>query len=209
MTRRTLVFDVGGVIVRWQPLHLIQQFLPQQAPDERSARAVAADVFQGHAPGDDWAEYDLGRIEPDALAQRIAARTGYAVPSLRALIAAVPEHIQPMPASVALLERLLAAGHRLTLLSNMPVPNAAHLEAHHACIGWFEARVYSGRVGMMKPYRAMFDYAFTALGLDLDHMLFIDDNAVNIDVARGLGWPALCFESAAQCEADLRRDGWL
>ncbi len=209
MTRRTLVFDVGGVIVRWQPLQLIQQYFPQQVPDERSARAAAAAIFQGHAPGDDWADYDLGRIEPDALAERIAARTGYAVQCLRALIAAVPDHIQPMPASVALLERLRAASHRLTLLSNMPVPNAAYIEAHHACFGWFEARVYSGRVGLMKPDRAMFDHALKALALDLEHTLFIDDNAVNVEAARGLGWPALRFDSAAQCETDLRRDGWL
>ena len=33
MTRRTVVFDVGGVIVRWQPLELLQQQLPMVAID--------------------------------------------------------------------------------------------------------------------------------------------------------------------------------
>ena len=209
MTRRTLVFDIGGVVVRWLPLQLMQQVLPQLAHNECSAQAVAAAIFQGLTPGGDWAEFDRGRIEPDALAERIAARTGVAVQGIQALIAAIPGHIQPIPASVALLERARSAGHRLTLLSNMPRPYADHLEAEHGCFSWFEAGVFSGRVGLMKPERAMFDHAREALALDLEQALFIDDHPANIDAARALGWQALLFENAMQCEAALRRDGWL
>ena len=209
MIRHTFVFDIGGVVVRWQPLELMRQVFPAQAHDEASAQAVADAIFQGLTPGGDWAEFDRGRIEPAALAERIAARTGYAVQSVTALIATIPAHIQPMPTSVALLERARAAGHRLTLLSNMPTPYADHLEATHACFGWFEAGVFSGRVGLMKPERAMFDHARDALGLDLEQTLFIDDHPGNIEAARACGWQALRFESAAQCEAELRRDGWL
>jgi putative hydrolase of the HAD superfamily len=209
MTRRTVVFDLGGVVVRWQPLQLMRQLFPAQAQDEASAKAVAAAIFQGLTPGGDWAEFDRGRIEPAALAERISARTGYAVRSVSALITAIPAHIQPMPASVALLERVRAAGHRLTLLSNMPAPYADHLEATHACFAWFEAGVFSGRVGLMKPEHAMFDHAREALALDLEQTVFIDDHPGNVEAARACGWQALHFENAAQCEADLRRDGWL
>jgi putative hydrolase of the HAD superfamily len=209
MTRGTLVFDIGGVVLRWQPLQLMQQVFPERAHDESSAKAVAAAIFQGLTPEADWAEFDRGRVEPEALAERIAARTGIEVQGLRALIAAIPGHIQPMPASVALLERARAAGQRLTLLSNMPRPFADHIEATHACFSWFEAGVFSGRVGLMKPERAMFEHAREVLALDLDHALFIDDHPANIDAARVFGWRALLFENAVQCEAALCRDGWL
>lgn len=209
MSRRTLVFDLGGVVLRWQPLDLVRQVLPAQAFDDASAKAAATAVFQTLAPASDWAQFDLGRIEPAALAQRIAARTGYPLAGLQALIAAIPAHIEPMPASVALLERVRAAGQRLTLLSNMPRPYADHLEAAHPCFGWFEAGVFSGRVGLMKPERAMFEHARGALALDLEQALFIDDHAGNIAAARACGWQALRFENAAQCEAELRRGGWL
>jgi len=209
VTRRTLVFDIGGVVVHWQPLLLMQQLLPDQAHDETGARAVAANVFQSFTPGGDWSQFDLGRIEPGALALRIAARTGYPLQGLQALIAAIPGHLQPMPASVALLERVRAAGHRLALLSNMPRPYADHLEAEHDCFSWFEAGVFSGRVGLMKPEPAMFEHASDALALDLDHALFIDDHLGNIEAARACGWQALHFTDAAQCEAELLRAGWL
>ena len=83
------------------------------------------------------------------------------------------------------------------------------LEAAHACFGWFEAGVFSGRVGLMKPERAMFDHARDSMALDLGQSLFIDDHPANIAAARALGWQALHFENAAQCAAALRRDGWL
>jgi len=209
MSRRTLVFDVGGVLVHWQPLELMRQVLPAQAHDLASAKTAAAAVFQAHAPSADWAQFDLGRIEPEALAQRIAGRTGYPLQGLRALIAAIPAHLQPIPASLALLERVRTAGHRLALLSNMPIPYADHLEAQHACFGWFEARVFSGRVGLVKPERAMFEHAREALALDLDQALFIDDHAANIEAAQANGWQAMLFENAAQCEGELRRRAWL
>lgn len=209
MTRTTLVFDVGGVIVRWQPLQLMQQVFPDRARDDGSAKALAAAIFQGLTPDADWGEFDRGRIEPEALAERIAGRTGIEVQGIRALIAAIPRHIQPMPASMTLLERVRASGQRLTLLSNMPRPFADHLEATHACFSWFDAGVFSGRVGLMKPERAMFDHAREALAIDLDHALFIDDHPANVDAARALGWRALLFENAAQCEAAMRRDGWI
>jgi HAD superfamily hydrolase (TIGR01509 family) len=209
MTRRTLVFDAGGVIIRWQPQQLVRHALPAFAHDDASADAVAAAIFHATDRDTDWAQFDLGRVEPEALAVRIAQRTGYPLQQLRALIAGIPEHLEPMPASVALLGRVHAAGHRLALLSNMPRPHAAHLEARHAFFGWFETCVFSGRVGLMKPERAIFDHARQLLALDLEHALFIDDLPVNIEAARKLGWQALLFEDVAQCEAALRDGGWL
>lgn len=208
MTRRTLVFDAGGVIVQWQPLALMRRLLPEHARDDASAKQVAAAVFQTPLAGD-WSGFDRGQIEPGPLAERIAARTGYPLVALQALIAAIPAHIQPMPASVALLEKLRDAGHRLVLLSNMPRPFADHLEAAHACFGWFEARIFSGRVGLLKPEAALFDHVRDTLALDLDRALFIDDHADNVSAAHACGWQALQFEDAAQCEAALRDGGWL
>jgi putative hydrolase of the HAD superfamily len=209
VSRRTLVFDVGGVIVRWQPLDLMREHLPSVATDEASARAAAAQVFQSWSSSADWVAFDRGRIEPGPLADRIAARTGYPCAELAALIAAIPAHLQPMPESLALIERARAAGHRLALLSNMPRPYADHLEAEHACFGWFEHRSWSGRLGMVKPERAIFDHVRSTLSLDADDALFIDDHAGNVEAAADCGWNALQFSSAAQCEAELRAGGWL
>jgi putative hydrolase of the HAD superfamily len=204
MSVRAIVFDVGGVLVRWQPLALVREHFPDVDPQQ-----ALAQVFEHYGPGD-WRDFDLGRVEPDALAERIAARTGHSRASVAALIAAVPHHLQPLPESVALLDHVRRAGHRLALLSNMPAPYAAHLEAAHACFGWFELRTWSGRIGSAKPERAIFDHVQSALGADdTAQLLFIDDHEGNVDAARALGWQALLFRSSAQVEDDLRALGVL
>ncbi len=202
---KTVVFDVGGVIVRWQPMQLMREHLPTVPP----AQALAQ-IFQGGASGSDWLEFDLGRVEPEALVDRIVHRSGYARESIAALIASIPAHLSPMAESVALIERVRAAGHRIALLSNMPAPYADHLEAAHECFGWFEHRAWSGRIGLAKPDNAIFEHMQSALSIDdASQLVFIDDHAGNIDAARGCGWQAVHFLGAAQCAAALQGDGWL
>ena len=106
MTRHTVVFDVGGVLVQWKPLELMRAHFGDLASDDAGARAVMAQVFQTFAPEADWGAFDRGHVEPDVLAARIAARTGYPRARVKALIDAIPEHLQPMPESVALLRRV-------------------------------------------------------------------------------------------------------
>jgi putative hydrolase of the HAD superfamily len=196
---KTIVFDVGGVVVRWQPLELMRAHLPMAAPEEAFAQ-----VFQHWAPGSDWLDFDLGHVTPEALARRIAERTGYPPQAVAALIAAVPAHLQPMPQSVALIEGLRARGHRLALLSNMPAPYADHLEAAHACFEAFEHRLWSGRVGLVKPAPAVFQHLQSALGVDASQLVFLDDHPGNVEAARALGWQAVQFSDAAQAEHELR-----
>lgn len=206
---RAVVFDFGGVVFRWQPLQLLQEVLPEHAPDEASAREVAAQVFQSFVPHSDWAEFDRGTIEAAELAERIAARTGIDVAGVGALIGAIPPHLAPVGDTVALMRRLKDAGHPLFYLSNMPAPYADHLERNNEFFSWFDGGVFSARVGLIKPDPAVFDLMRSRFGITPGQSVFIDDHAGNIRSAQACGWRAVHFQSAAQCEAQLAADGWL
>jgi FMN phosphatase YigB (HAD superfamily) len=71
-----VVFDLGGVVFQWQPLALLQQILPARAPDALVAKKWADQIFESFNPLSDWAQFDLGLIEPDALAAKISKRVG-------------------------------------------------------------------------------------------------------------------------------------
>jgi putative hydrolase of the HAD superfamily len=204
VTNKAVVFDVGGVIVQWQPLQLMREHLPAVSPDEAHAQ-----VFQSWAPGADWLEFDRGTVDPDALAERITRRTGYPRAAIESLIGAIGAHLQPMPDSVALIARVRAAGHALGLLSNMPRPYADHLEAAHECFGWFDHRAWSGRLGLVKPDRAFFDHLLTQLEVEPSQAVFIDDHVGHVEAARRYGWSGVHFQNAAQAEQDLRALGFL
>lgn len=202
-----VVFDFGGVLFTWQPDELIARLLPHRAATPDAARALVTDFFQGYQG--DWSEFDRGTVAPAPLAAQIARRTGLALADARHVIDAVPHELAPIAESVALLRRLHARGHRLYFLSNMPAPYADHLDANHAFIDLFDAGIYSARVGMIKPERAIFDHALQTFGIAAADTLFIDDVAHNVVAAREAGWRALQFIDARQCEADLGRLGVL
>lgn len=202
-----LVFDFGGVLLRWRPLDFLPQWLPESCTTPEATAAMVETFFQGFKG--DWAEFDRGTLAPALLAERIARRTGLSVAAARRVIDAVPHELQPVPQSVALLQRLHEAGRALHFLSNMPEPYAQHLEAVHDFLGLFRSGIFSARVQMVKPEAAIFAHAREAFAQAGEQLLFIDDALPNVHAARQAGWLAIHFRDARQCEAELSERGLL
>ena len=199
---RDVVFDLGGVVFRWAPLVLLQQLFPQRMPDEASARHWAGEIFQTFSPEADWALFDLGQIEPDALAQRIARRTGLDVGELQRLIDGIPPHLTPLQGTVDLIGDLKAAGHRLYFLSNMPAPYAEHLQTVNPFFAQFEQGIFSAHVQQIKPLPGIFATAQARWPLR-GVPVFIDDVQHNIEAAHRHGWQGIRFETPQQVRAAL------
>jgi putative hydrolase of the HAD superfamily len=205
-TGKHIVFDFGVVLFRWRPNLLLQQCLPQRATDEASAAHWVGQVFQSY--GGDWGDFDRGTVTPADLVRRISARTGLSAAEVQAVVDAVPGELQPIAATEDLIHRLADAGPALFYLSNMPAPYADHLERTHPVLKRFADGVFSARVGLIKPEPAIFALSAQRFGKAPADLVFLDDHPANVAAARAAGWNALHFESAAQAEAELRRQGW-
>lgn len=205
-----LVFDFGGVLFNWRPTDLVAQCFPDRASGPEAAQALMTDIFQGLTLNSDWAAFDQGKIAPEPLAKKIAARTGLPVSGVASLIAAIPDHLTPKADTVELLARLHDAEVPLYFLSNMPAPYARELQARHAFLSYFQAGVFSGEVGVSKPDAAIYDLAVAASGRAKGSLLFVDDLAENIAVAESLGWQGgIVFKSAEQVGKALEVRGIL
>jgi putative hydrolase of the HAD superfamily len=188
---------------------LLQQAVPELAPDEAAARQIATQVFESFTPDSDWALFDLGRVDEATLARRIAPRVGATPEQVRRIIDAIPPHLVAQTPVVDLVHRLKASGHRMYFLSNMPAPYADHLERHNPFIAAFDDGIYSGRVGLMKPGREIFQLATDRFRLEDAGTLFIDDHAGNVEAARLHGWQTLQFTGAEALRAALLAGAWL
>jgi putative hydrolase of the HAD superfamily len=202
-----LVFDFGGVVFHWQPTQLLQRVLPERATDQAQAAYWVGAIFQGY--GGDWGDFDRGTVQPAALVQRIAQRTGLTAGEVQRVVDGVADELQPQPATVALLQRLHAAGRELHYLSNMPAPVAAQLQARHAFLGWFKGGVFSSHVGLNKPEPEIYALAAQRFGGAPGQLVFLDDHLPNVEAARAAGWQALHFSDAARAEAELQARGWM
>jgi len=202
-----IVFDFGGVLFRWQPHEFMPRLLPHRATSEAAATALVEDFFQGY--DGDWGDFDRGVCDEARTAQRIAWRTGMDLADVQKIIDAIPDELQLLPHAPVWLSKLREGGHRLFFLSNMSRPCAAQLASRHPLDTWFEDGLFSAHVGKLKPEPAMFQEAAKRFGIVPHESVFIDDFALNIKAARALGWDAIQFLSAAQCEAALKARGLL
>ena len=204
--RRHVVFDFGAVLFQWQPHELVAARLPQRAPDEASARALAASLFH-HA---DWQAFDAGLLTMDVVVEHGAARLGLPRADLQALLDAIPAHLSPIASSVQLVAELVARrarepGLQLLFLSNMPAPFARELERRHAFLGDFDGGLFSGDVHLAKPDPAIFALLEQRHGLEPASTLFIDDHPDNVRAAQARGWDAIHCVSPALLPGELLR----
>lgn len=194
-----LVFDLGGVVVRWDPDAIIAGVFS----DSSIHSMVKAGVF-AHP---DWLELDRGTLERDNAIARAAQRTGVALEEIRRLLHAVPPSLTVFPDTVDLLYRLKRRGYPLYCLSNMHFASIEYLESEHGFWNLFDGRVISCRLQLCKPESAIYKHLLQTYALRASETVFIDDVQKNLDAAEELGIRTVRFQNAPQCERDLRALG--
>lgn len=194
-----LIFDLGGVLLRWDPDAIIAGVFPQKEIREKAKKGVF-----GHA---DWLELDRGTLAREDAIRRAAQRTGIDEAEVKRLLLAVPPSLVPIPETVDLLYRLRARGYPLYCLSNMHFASIEHLEREQRFFEVFSGAAISCRLKLCKPEPAVYEHALKAFKLEAQETVFIDDVEVNVAAAAKLGIRTIQFRSAAQCERELRSLG--
>jgi putative hydrolase of the HAD superfamily len=196
-----VVFDLGGVVVAWNPHDIVARAVADPA-----TRPAAMEHIIRHP---DWLELDRGTLELDDAIQRAVERSGLEETLVRAVVESVPASLVANDETVALIHRVKAAGNGLYCLSNMPSGSMAYLEARYAFWDLFDGAVISSRVHFCKPEREIYEHLLETYGLVPGETVFIDDVAANVEAARALGIHAIQFLDVATTADALARLGCL
>lgn len=192
----TVVFDLGGVLIDWNPRHLYRKLF---GADEAAMEAFLAQVC--HA---EWNErQDRGRPWAEAVAEAVARH-----PAHESHIRAYHERWEEMLGgalddSVAILRELQACGVRLLALTNWSAETFPIAERRFDFLQCFESIVVSGREGVMKPEAEIFRRLVERHRLEPSRTVFVDDVPRNVDAAHAYGLRALRFTDAPRLRADL------
>ena len=198
----TVVFDLGGVLVDWDPRHLLRKVMPGR---EAEMEALLADVLN-HAwnlerdKGDSWAEaMDRNKAAYPQWADIFDLYTERWAETLNGSHAG----------TVEILRELKARGTPLYALSNWSAEMFPHAEATYDWLQLFDGVVVSGRVKMIKPERDIFDYLLRTYDLEAEDILFVDDHEPNVVAARSYGIAAHHFTDPDHLRAELVTSGLL
>lgn len=187
------LFDYGMVI----------SAAPLQADWDALREATGLDLQ--HASSPYWAtrlEFDGGALSPAAYWSGVLGREAEAdeVARLEELDARQWSRLNPRTMQV--LQDLAEEGAQLALLSNMPVQMSSRYESGAPWATYFRKRYFSGRLGMVKPDSRIYKHVLADLGAAPKDVVFIDDNAANIDAAQALGIQAVRHTE----DTDLRQE---
>jgi 2-haloacid dehalogenase len=196
-----VVFDIGNVLVRWNPRYLFRKTMKDEARMERFlATALAMDFV---------ALTDIVADFSKAIAERAKAFPEFA----RELHLFDERWVEtlggPIEENVALLRRLKAAGRPVYALSNFATVKFAITRQIFDFLNEFDDAVISGHVGVVKPDRRIFDILFERVGRPPEQLVFVDDSLKNIEAARALGMPAIHFRPDVDLESELAAHGAL
>ena len=199
--RSGVVFDLGGVLIDWNPRHLYRKMLPEEAAVERFLAEVCSPAWNLEQDrGRSWEEAiaRLTREHPDK-AELIAAYRGRWLEMLGG----------PIDGTVEILAELRAQEVPLFALTNWSAETYPLALELYDFLGWFEAVVVSGRERMVKPDPAIFRLLCERHGLSPEALVFIDDNPKNAAAAAALGMEGIHFTSPEALRTDLTRLGLL
>lgn len=196
----TLVFDIGAVLLDWNPAYLYAKIVPDAA--ERAF--ILAEVVP---PA--WnVEQDRGRPWADAEAEQIARFPHYA-DVIRAFRARWHEMIPDViPANVAVLEAALAADIPCYAITNFAADTFQESQVRFPFLSRFQGAVVSGTEGIIKPDPAIFELFLARYGLKAGDCLFMDDSAKNIAAANALGFATVHVTPQTDLSAEVRRYGF-
>lgn len=196
---RAIIFDLGGVLIGWDPRLLYRKIFDGDAAIDRFFQEVD---FYG------WnLEQDRGRTFDEGVAELSARFPHYAEP-IRAYNERYPESVSgAIEPTVHVLAKLRAAGYPLYALSNWSAEKYEYARAHFDFLNWFETVIVSAHVKLVKPDPRIFELLLHRIGRRAQDCVFIDDNETNVRVARELGFQAIRFETAPQLARDLQRAG--
>ena len=192
---QTVIFDLGGVLIDWNPRHLSRTLFDDEAAMEHFLATICTP---------DWNEQqDGGRPVAEAVAI-LAAQWPQQAPLIEAFYDRWTEMVKgPMEETVAILATLRERGTPLYALTNWSAETYPYVEHRYDFMTWFKGIVVSGREGMKKPDPRIFHLLLDRYNLDATETVFIDDSAANIAAAQEVGLHALLFTSAAALHRDL------
>ena len=201
---RTVLFDVGGVLVDAHPdPHAIAELF---GDDSRGLTTLVDQAMWAHR-----GEYDAGMSDREFW-DRIAGDCGQPEPShalLKQLVALDASRMaKANEATLGLVRQLRRQAVRVGILSNAPYPIAKAIRRSQ----WgslFDFFAFSCDHGICKPSRGIYRDVLVRLDVPHENVAFIDDRRENVRAAELLGARGIVWKVAEDAEKRLKELGFL
>jgi 2-haloacid dehalogenase len=181
-TIKNIVFDLGGVLVDWNPDYVYKKIFNN---DESRMRWFYQNICTS-----DWnEEQDAGRT--------LAEGT-------ELLLKKFPEQEENIRAYYGRWEEMLGGPIEGTVHILQTFPIAL---ARYDFLNWFDGRLVSGEEKTRKPFKKIYELLINKFSIDPSRSIYTDDNLRNLQPAADLGFHTIHFQSPDQFGNELKKLG--
>ncbi len=194
----TIIFDLGAVLIDWNPHHLYRKLI---ADDEQRQH------FLDNICTSDWnEEQDAGRSLKEGTELLVAKHPEHEE-NIRAFYSRWDEMLAgPIQGTVDVFKALKESGrYKIYALSNWSAETFEIAQQKFEFLNWFDGLVVSGLEKIRKPDPAFYQLLLDRYQVKPDEALFIDDNYRNILAAEALGIQSIHFTSAEELKSALKK----
>jgi 2-haloacid dehalogenase len=193
----TVVFDVGGVLIDWNPRYLYRTIIPEEGEMERFLSEVCTPEWH--------AQHDLGISYEDTIPALVAAHPEWAGEITAWSDRFVEMYGGVFDGTVELLTELHRRRVPLVASTNWGAESWVTAKARYEFLECFDGALVSGEIGMAKPDAAFFELLIETFNLVPERTLYVEDNIANLRAAAEKGFVSHHFVSSAALKMDLRR----
>ena len=195
MKIRVILFDLGNVLIEWNPAPLLDRLLYAVEIEDKP---FIKNCFK------EWnQEWDRGRLSDGVTAK------SKEFPSYATLMHAYHDHWietlgQPIASTVDVLQQLRSSGYKLYAASNWAADTFELAKPRLPFLSLFHGIQISGQIGFIKPEAAFFQRMMAVYAFMPQEAMFIDDQDTNVQAARSLGISSIQFRNPDQLRHDLK-----
>ena len=198
--RNTVVFDLGGVLIDWDPRHLYRKLF--------NGNESAMEHFLTTVCTAEWnKQQDAGRACADA-ARFLKRQHEHHAELIDAYYERFDEMMSgPIEGTVEILKELHARGTPLFALSNFSAETYPLAAKRFEFLRLFRDIVVSGDVKVIKPDPAIYKILLARAGIEPTAAVFVDDVRANVEAAGELGILGVHFTGPEALRVELRQLG--
>jgi len=200
--RSIAVFDLGGVLIDWNPRYLYRKLF--------NGDDAAMEYFLANVCTLSWnAQQDAGRPFAEALAALKSEHTGHDE-LIDAWFQRQPEMVAgSIQGTVDILAELRARKVPLYALSNWSAETFPISLKRFEFLHWFDGTLLSGDVRLIKPDPRIFKLFIETHAVDPANAVYIDDTKPNVETANALGMHGILFTDPSALRSELVELGLL
>lgn len=194
---KNIIFDIGNVLTVFAWKEHFEKFGYDNKTVEKMANASVQSTT--------WCEYDRGVLSEEEILQTFIQHDPSIEKELRMALGSMEGMVKRVDYAIPWIKKLKEAGYHLYYLSNFSEKAETDCAEALDFIPFMDGGILSYKDKVIKPEIQIYQLLLKRYGLKGEECVFLDDTAVNLPPAQGLGIQTIHFENKQQAIEELHK----